>query len=108
MKIIRNKEDEMQISVEDIERLLGYALTPITPNQEFVINLRGKLEKVDSSSRSVQDIHYILLIATGIFSTVALFIMGVRSVMVMLGTMGLLTHYRQTLKNRKINNFTQC
>jgi hypothetical protein len=72
MKEIQSTDDDLLV----LEQALRAKLHPITPNQEFVGNLRGQLENSSIYQRQRETAHVFLTIAGGLLVGLVVFLVG--------------------------------
>jgi hypothetical protein len=72
MKEIQFANDDLLV----LEQALRSKLHPITPDQDFVGNLRGQLENSSIYQRQRETAHVLLTIAGGLLVGLAVFLLG--------------------------------
>jgi hypothetical protein len=72
MKEIQSANDDLLV----LEQALRAKLHPITPNQDFVGQLRGQLENSPIYQRQRETAHVFLTIAGGLLVGLAVFLVG--------------------------------
>lgn len=100
MRSIKNLFGISSDPLDEIEAQLDYAFTPVTPRVEFVDTLRSSLRRQWDmpTDEPISDSARTLLIGVAAFltGTVAL-VMGIRVVITLLGSLGLLHQMKKQL-----------
>lgn len=100
----KKKRILLEKDLQQLEKHLSSALTPVEPRPEFIQKLRVKL--VGKESRKFfglqpQRIQEGLLIAGGVFSLFVVVFTGIRAVLALLSALGLLQLKKQVEDNSK-------
>ena len=93
-------------SVDALEVLLESTLKPIAPNSEFINDLRYRL--LGQTEKKIlgmpEDTFQIVLLILGMVASGAVLILtGIRAIIAILGSLGLLQQYRKTLRDKPVS-----
>ena len=93
-------------SNDSLEVLLESTLRPIKPNSEFINDLRYRL--LGQTEKKVlgmpeETFHLVLLVLGMVTSGAVLIFAGIRAIIAILGSLGLLQQYRKTMKDNPVS-----
>lgn len=88
-----------------LEKALQSALVPVAPSVEYIRSLKKKLvgqfNQLPARTRPASD-HLILLTAAGLISSLMVLALSIRSLVMLLSALGLLTQYKKGLNKGKV------
>ncbi|MBN2500073.1 MAG: hypothetical protein JXB38_04840 [Anaerolineales bacterium] len=106
MKLQLPWKKEENRSADVLEVLLESTLKPIAPNSEFINDLRyrllGQTEEKKVLGMPENTFHLVLLVVGMLASGAVLILTGIRAIIAILGSLGLLQQYRKTLKDKPV------
>jgi hypothetical protein len=93
-------------SVDSLEVLLESTLKPIAPDSEFINDLRYRL--LGQREKKIlglpeETFHVVLLVLGMLASGAVLILTGIRAIIAILGSLGLLQQYRKTMKDKPVS-----
>ncbi len=95
-------DEEKQIKV--MENRLQAALQPVSPRPEFVKDLKRRLlspSEADASIAANQPKQNIFMIAAGLLSGTVLIVLGVKAVIALLASLGLIQQVKRQMEQQK-------
>jgi hypothetical protein len=98
-KNFAKSEDSSTNVILDLENKLGTLLKPVAPRTEFVYELKTNLYNPDYKKKYLESTEWVILIAASFFSGLVLLIVGIRSIVMIIGALGIIRHSA----NNKIN-----
>ncbi len=100
-----NKEENR--TTDALEVLLESTLKPIAPNVEFINDLRyrllGQTEEKKVLGMPESTFHLVLLVLGMLASGAVLILTGIRAIIAILGSLGLIQQYRKTMKDTPVS-----
>ena len=93
-------------SADSLEVLLESTLKPITPSAEFINDLRYRLlGKTEKKILGMEEdtFHLVVLVLGMVASGAVLIFTGIRAIIAILGSLGLLQQYRKTMKDTPVS-----
>ena len=88
--------------VANMEKYLGYTLHPVQPRPAFVSGLKSRLMKASEAKKANRAvIETVLLTLVGVAGSAVLVIAGVRSVVTLIGALGVVKLLREQSQNKR-------
>jgi len=99
---LRQKSNQ---SMSEFEDLLGMSLIPVVPDPAFINNLQNQLlsqiRSLPAKSKPSTD-QIVLFAAAGLLSGTMFLLLGIRSIIMILSALGLLSQYKKSIEKERI------
>jgi hypothetical protein len=92
--------------INKLELLFTKSFVQVTPRTEFVHELKKRLATYQLPETRQDYLHWSVFAAASLISGIMLLVMGIRSVIMVLSTLGIISHYRQTLQQKRTSELT--
>jgi len=100
-KLFKKNTNNNDIQLVGIEDFLKRIMVPVSPRPEYITKLKNQLvaysREPDASTSNLA-----LLIFAGLISFVMVFLMGIRSMIVVIGAFGVLRQYRKEIQTKQL------